>query len=138
VHSFLTSHESEVSVCGGIRIKYHTNARTGICANNTIPLRMHNLCSRPHAFCLAVSRNTDSTLQFSFALATPFSLFIRLWWSDDKISWLGEWACQWRPTHLSGHITPAEKRPFSTKQEYGWFQESVEIVWRRNNLLPLY
>lgn len=58
-----------------------------------------NPCSRPHACCLSVSCHTDCTLQFSLALATAVSVFIWLWFSEVKISCLGEWASQWRPPH---------------------------------------
>ena len=53
---------------------------------------VYNLCSRPRACCLSVSTLTVSTLQFSLALTTNLSVFIRLCCSDFKISWLGGWA----------------------------------------------
>jgi hypothetical protein len=38
------------------------------------------------------------------ALATAVSVFERLWYMDDKISWLSGWASQWRPPQgLSEH-----------------------------------
>jgi hypothetical protein len=33
-------------------------------------------------------------MQFSLALATTVSVFIKLWCLDNKISWLGGWASQ--------------------------------------------
>jgi len=68
----------------------------------TIPLRTHNVCSRPLACCWSVSRHADNTSQFPRALAAPFSVFIGLC-SDDKISWLGGWASQWRPPQTQCH-----------------------------------
>jgi hypothetical protein len=68
--------------------------------HNTIPLRIHNLCSRPQACWLSVSRHTDYTLQFSLALTTAVSVFVMLWCLDVKLPRLGAWARQRYPPHV--------------------------------------
>ena len=79
-----------VTKCGGIGMNYqpdkHTRTRTIVCAHSTIPLGTRSVCSQLLPCCWSVSRHPVSTLQFSFA--TAFSVLIRLWCSDDKISWL--------------------------------------------------
>jgi hypothetical protein len=66
----------------------------------TIPLLTSCHCNRPRAGCLSVSRHTDYILQFSLALANAVSVFVRLWFSDVKISPLGVWARHWHPPQI--------------------------------------
>jgi hypothetical protein len=68
--------------CGGIGIDYQTHARHYISTQHRTPQSTYNFASRPRPNSLSDSRHTDSTLQFSVALAT-LSVCM-LWWSDVK------------------------------------------------------
>ena len=97
------------NVCVGIGIENQTHTHTHTHTHK----HTHNcMCTQhyysvytqslywPHACLLSVLRHTDYTLQFSLALATAVSVFVMLWCSDVKISWLGAWASRWHPPHV--------------------------------------
>jgi len=75
----------------------HTHTRTHkiVCAQNSTPLRTYSVCSRP--LTLLLVRLASVCLHFAVLTCNSFSVLIRLWCSDDKISWRGGWAIRWRP-----------------------------------------
>jgi len=69
--------------------------------------------------------HTDTTLQFPLAHANAVSVFIRLWFMDDKISWLGGWASQWHPPQgLSEH-----KHCNNAATAVIWTARTLEAEW---------
>jgi len=83
----------------------------------------HYYCSRPLASAAPKSRHTLTLLCSCHFTRDSVSVYIRLSCMDDKISWLGGWACQWRPplTYLltySKEQSPSwEANRFSASQE---------------------
>jgi len=94
-------------------IFYYTCRNAQLYAHATLFLGVRTVqCLQPSA-CLLLHRiasHTDTTFQFPSHIDTTFqfpshtrnsaSVFIRLWHMDDKISWLGGWASQWRPPQM--------------------------------------
>jgi hypothetical protein len=85
-----------------VSISWHTQYTrtcTTVCARNTTSLCTYAV----YASCLLAaapkSRHTLTLLCSCHLTRNSVSVFIRLWCMDNKKSWLGGWASQWRPPH---------------------------------------
>jgi hypothetical protein len=93
-----------------------------MCTQSYILIRTYNLCNRPRVCCLSFSRLPVTTSQFSLALANAVLVFIKLWYSDVKISLLGGWASQWRPPQLYNRLSHREWLHIK-----GWLEECLNF-----------
>jgi hypothetical protein len=75
----------------------HTHTHNCMCTQHYLCAYQHCLCRSLACCCTGIASHTDLTLHLPLH-SQLLSVFISLRCMDDKISWLGGWGSQWRPS----------------------------------------